>query len=366
MNPLVSICVPTRNRAAALRHSLESICGQDYPALDILISDNASDDGTQDVALAAARADSRVRYVRHPQNIGLYGNHNFCLDESRGEFVCLFHDHDERASSLVSTYVDFLQTHPTVGIVCADWNLVNADGRILAPRVYGVPEVISGLDYITQTMRSGRSAIGLPGAMIRRSALGDLRFDEQAPVGFGDFVVWFRLAERVDVGHINRRLWGWRQDPRSESARTIESMARDYCENLSRYCDEHLARWPQHAALVGEWQRSIHKYLFWALLFEIGLYCKQRRGDAPSDDPTVFEIMDYRLTPEQFRWAMEQLRAHEGGALDRIVRLLTWAFVGARFTWPLAWATEHHRAARALLGLSERHAPPLREGRRSS
>jgi len=362
-NPLVSIVIPTRNRAASLRKSLQSICGQDYPALDILISDNSSDDATEEVALESARADSRIRYVRHARNIGLYGNHNFCLDASRGEFVCLFHDHDQRAPNLISTYVDFLRRHPRVGIVCADWDLTDADGRVIGERVYGVAEVTPGLDYISQTMRSGRSAIGLPGAMIRRSALGDLRFDEHAPVGFGDFVVWFHLAEQADVGHINRRLWGWTQDPRSESARTIESMARDYNENLSRYCDEHLTRWPQHADLVEEWRRAIHKYLFWALLFEIGLHFKRLRADARSSDPTVFEIMDYRLTPEQFQRAIEQLRTHERGPVDRVVRMMTAAFVGARITWPLVWATEHHRSARAMLGLSEYHPHSVHGGR---
>lgn len=362
-NPLVSICIPTRNRASWLRRSLEHICGQDYDPIEIVISDNASEDDTEEVARAAARVDRRIRYVRHARNLGLYGNHNFCLDAGHGEFICLFHDHDEHSRSIVSTYVEFLRCHPRVGVVCSDWDLIDAEGRCLGARVYGVAEVTQGLEYISQTIRSGRSAIGLPGAMIRRSALGALRFDEQAPIGFGDFVVWFRLAEQADVGHINDRLWSWRQDPRSESARSIESMARDYNENLQRYCDEHVARWPGHARLVEEWRRAIHKYLFWALLFEIGLHCRRHRGRVRYHDPTVFEIMDYRLTPEQFQRAMEQLKMHERSAFDRMIRILTTGFVGARITWPLAWATTYHRSARTLLGLREVHPHLPRQGR---
>lgn len=98
-NPLVSICVPTYNRAAWLRDGLKSICGQDYSPLEILISDNGSDDETEEVGREAARSDPRVRYVRHPENLGVYGNHNFCIEESRGELLSSFHDHDERTSS---------------------------------------------------------------------------------------------------------------------------------------------------------------------------------------------------------------------------------------------------------------------------
>jgi len=350
-NPLVSICVPTRNRAESLRESLKSLCGQDYDPLEILISDNGSDDGTEEVGLEAAQADRRVRYVRQTQDIGLYGNHNFCLDASRGEFVCLFHDHDERDSSIVSAYVDFLRQHPRVGVVCSDWDLIDYEGRPLGVREHRVPPVTAGLDYIGQTVRSGRSAIGVPGAMIRRSALGDIRFDEAAPIGFGDFVVWFRLAEHADIGHVSRRLWRWRQDRASESARTIESMTRDYFENLTGYCDDHLARWPQHARLVSGWKHAIHRYLFWALVFEVGLHFRRHRGGAGQDDRTLFEIMDYRLTPAELQRALEQLAVHEQGVTERLTRAMIAALIRMKVTWPLAWATEHHASLRAVLGL---------------
>lgn len=350
-SPLVSICIPTRNRASWLRGSLASICGQDYEHLDILVSDNGSDDDTEQVVREAARADARIRYVRHDTNIGLYGNHNFCLDEGRGEFLCLFHDHDERDRSLVSTYVRFMQAHPNVGLVCADWDLIDNEGRFLGTRSYPTAEVTPGLEFIGQTLRSGRSAICLPGAMIRRSALGDIRFDHDAAIGFGDFVIWFRLAERADIGHIHQALWAWRQDQRSESARPIEAVAGDYERNLIRYCDEHLGRWPGHAGLVAEWKRAIHRYLFWALMFEIGLYFRHGRPRSDPHDRTLFEIMDYRLTPEQFRGALDQLAAHQRSPVEWLARVLSTALIRTRLTWPLAWATEHHSSMRALLRL---------------
>ena len=165
-----------------------------------------------------------------------------------------------------------------MGVVCSDWDLIDPEGRSLGAREYRVPAVTPGLDYIGQTLRSGRSAIGVPGTMFRRAAIDDVRFDEDAPVGFGDFVVWCRLAERWDVGHLSRRLWSWRQDRRSGSARTIESMTVDYYQNLTKYCDDHLARWPTHVRMVEEWKRAIHHYLFWALVFEIGLHFRRRRA----------------------------------------------------------------------------------------
>jgi glycosyltransferase involved in cell wall biosynthesis len=304
--PLVSICVPTRNRAASLRESLKTICGQDYPRLEILISDNGSQDDTERVCRELMANDSRVRYVRHERNIGLHANHNFCIDASRGEFLCIFHDHDSRDLGIVREYVDFFEAHPTVGVVCSDWDLIDDQGQRIGVRDHKVSAVTPGLEYIDRTIRSGRTSIGIPGAMVRKSALGDSRFVPQAPIGFGDFPLWFRVAETFDVGHIGKRLWSWRQNEESNSARPIESIAHDYEENIGSYCDEHLRRWPQHAGLVARWRASLRHYLFCALAYEVALHFRtNRRRDG--DERSVFEIMNYRLTPQQFESALEQM-----------------------------------------------------------
>lgn len=352
--PLVSIGVPTRNRAAGLRRSLESIRNQDYPNLDILISDNASEDETEQMCRELAEADSRIRYIRHPRNIGLHGNHNFCMDQARGELLCIFHDHDRRDLRIISTYVAFLDRHPNVGVVCSDWELFDDTEQRIGVRDHAVKPVTPGYEYIEQTIRSGRSSIGIPGTMVRRAALGDARFGLDAPIGFGDFALWCRVAENADVGHIHERLWSWRQNKESHSARTIESISRDYQINLGGYCDDHLRRHPEHRALVERWRASISRYLFWALAYEVGLHFR-RRSDHPVSEPdggrTLFEIMDYRLSPAQFQNAVAQMKACRTGPLQHLVYAVASTLIALRVTWPLAWITEYQAALRTVLGL---------------
>ena len=350
--PLVSICIPTRNRAASLRESLATIRAQDYSPIEILISDNCSEDDTERVCRELAEADPRIRYVRHGANIGLHGNHNFCMDASRGEYLCIFHDHDTRDLRAVSKYVAFLEEHPFVGVVCSDWDLINDAGERIGVRDHRVNPVTPGLEYIEQTMRSGRSSIGIPGAMVRRRALGSARFIVDAPIGFGDFALWFRVAETSDVGHLSERLWSWRQNRESHSARTIESIADDYLQNLGGYCDDHLRRYPEHAALVARWRQSISRYLFWALAYEVGLYFRKRGPhSSQAADRSLFEIMDYHLTPEQFRHALAQMKRHRTGVVQHAAFAAANTLIHLRLTRPLAWATEHQAALRGVLGL---------------
>ena len=350
--PLVSIAVPTRNRASSLRKSLETIRAQDYSPIEILVSDNCSEDDTEQVCREVMAADPRMRYVRHEKNIGLHANHNFCMDASRGEYLCIFHDHDTRALHIVSEYVEFFAKHPRVGVVCSDWDLIDDGGRQLGVRDHHVQEVTPGLEYIDRTMKSGRTSIGIPGAMVRRSALGEARFGADAPIGFGDFPLWFRVAETWDVGHISRRLWSWRQNRESHSARTIESISHDYEANLGSYCDDHLKRWPDHRALVDRWRANIRRYLFWALAYEVGMHFRKpesrlQRGTSRS----LFEIMDYRLTPEQFDNALARMKAYRTGPSEYAASAAIITLIRLHLTRPVGWVTQHQLAVRTVLGL---------------
>jgi glycosyltransferase involved in cell wall biosynthesis len=349
--PLASIGIPTRNRAACLRQSLERILAQDYSNIEVLISDNCSEDDTELVCRQIMSADARVRYVRQPHNIGLHANHNFCIAQAHGEFLCLFHDHDRHDPGIIGEYVAFMRAHPRVGIVCSNWNLIDDDDVELGVRAWQWPSVMPGLDYISQAIRSGRSSVGTPGAMVRREALGDARFDLDAPIGFGDFPIWFRIAETWDIGHISKPLWSWRQNAVSHSARPIQDIARDFERNVGRYCNDHLARWPAHALLVDRWRASIGRFLFWALAYEVALNFRPPSNGSHRHERTLFEIMDYRLTPDQVTYALAEMKRHAHGIVERTVAVVVSSLVRVGFTSPLAWTIRHQAAARTILGL---------------
>lgn len=351
--PLVSIGVPTFNRAGLLRQALTMIRQQDYPNLEIVVSDNHSKDDTERVCCEVAAADPRVRYFRQPRNIGLHPNLNFCLDQARGDFLCLFCDDDQYVPTIVSEYVTFFAAHRDVGLVCSDWGLLDENGDQIGVRDHRVPAVMDGLRYIDRTIRSGQSAVGCPGMMVRRSALGAIRFDEAAPIGFGDFVVWFQVAERWAIGHVPRRLWRFRTHRRALSTRPIYSIARDYETQVLTFCEAHLTRWPQHGAHVERWRVSMRRYLFWALVYQLALEAQVAGGEDDSErrHRTVFEIAGYRLTPAERHEARQQLRRYRRGLGQGLAYAILGLLLRLRMTAPLAWASRHTESFRSVLGL---------------
>ena len=83
--PRVSIGLPVYNGENFLAESIESLLGQSYEDFELIISDNASTDGTADICRRYAKQDSRIRYIRQPHNIGSAPNHNFVIEQARGE-----------------------------------------------------------------------------------------------------------------------------------------------------------------------------------------------------------------------------------------------------------------------------------------
>ena len=79
--PRLSIGLPVYNGENYLAESLDALLGQSYEDFELIISDNASTDGTADICRRYGKQDSRIRYIRQPRNIGLAPNHNVVLDQ---------------------------------------------------------------------------------------------------------------------------------------------------------------------------------------------------------------------------------------------------------------------------------------------
>ena len=89
-----TIAIPTFNRLDTLPQAVASALAQDYAALEVVICDNASTDGTENYCRTLAAADGRVRYVRHAENIGALGNFEAALAAASGEYFMWLADDD--------------------------------------------------------------------------------------------------------------------------------------------------------------------------------------------------------------------------------------------------------------------------------
>ena len=84
--PKVSIGMPVYNGEKYIREALDSLLAQTFTDFELIISDNASTDGTEAICREYAARDPRIRYVRQSENRGPTANFHFVLDEAVGEY----------------------------------------------------------------------------------------------------------------------------------------------------------------------------------------------------------------------------------------------------------------------------------------
>jgi glycosyltransferase involved in cell wall biosynthesis len=129
--PLVSIGLPVYNGGSYVALSIASLLAQTYRHIELVISDNASTDGTQQVCEQFARQDTRVRYVRLPSNIGGVKNHTKVCELARGEFFMWASSDDLWQPTYVERCVEVLRADPAVVLAYSINAKIDEEGESL-------------------------------------------------------------------------------------------------------------------------------------------------------------------------------------------------------------------------------------------
>ncbi|MFG1705599.1 glycosyltransferase family A protein [Nonomuraea sp. M3C6] len=138
MNPdaLVSIGLPTFNGGRQLEKAVLSVLAQDHQNLELIISDNASTDDTEEVCRDLAAADNRIVYHRQPENVGPVANFSTALRLAKGEFFRWVGDDDTLAPHCVSRSLEEFAKDDRLVLVTAQTSYT-ADGVTRTGRYEG-------------------------------------------------------------------------------------------------------------------------------------------------------------------------------------------------------------------------------------
>ncbi len=113
---LLSIVIPTYNRAGFLHRCIESVVANIEPRIEIVISDNCSPDNTQEVVKQFQ--DPRIRYFRQPVNLGAVRNFHFLANEAKGKYLFFLTDDDFLLTGGLQTVVKFILEYQPDGFKC--------------------------------------------------------------------------------------------------------------------------------------------------------------------------------------------------------------------------------------------------------
>jgi len=107
----LTIAIPIYNGASTLQDTLDSIVTQLQPGVDILISDNASTDGTAEIIRKYQTKFAQIRYRRNSVNVGPMKNNDMCVEFALGEYVWLFGDDDKMSKGCIKKMLDVIRSN---------------------------------------------------------------------------------------------------------------------------------------------------------------------------------------------------------------------------------------------------------------
>ncbi len=123
--PIVSVCIPTFNRRELLAIAIDSVLQQTYQDFELMVCDDGSTDGTAD--LMAQFNDRRIRYIRHPQNIGKSNNMISGFQAATGEYFIKFDDDDRLTPSFLEKTSEVLNKNPPIDFVGTDHWVIDSN-----------------------------------------------------------------------------------------------------------------------------------------------------------------------------------------------------------------------------------------------
>jgi glycosyltransferase involved in cell wall biosynthesis len=212
--PLVSIGLPVYNGEQHVGDAARSVLDQDHRQLELVICDNASSDGTEEICRSLAAEDSRIRYHRHSRNIGLVNNFKSALALATGEYIKWIGDDDWLDTRFVSRCVEVLVDDPSLILVTTQQVHVDPSGRHESSFYDSAPlrsdRAVDRFIEVLRLINESRLLFDPLYGMMRRVEVARLRRPNML---YEDQVFAARLALAGPFGHIPEALSFRRSKP---------------------------------------------------------------------------------------------------------------------------------------------------------
>ena len=215
-HPKVSVLMPVYNtKEEYLREAIESILNQTFTDFEFLILDDCPKNNREKIVKSFN--DCRIKYFKNDKNMGITPSRNKLLKMARGEYLAVMDHDDISLPKRFEKQVEFLDTHPRVGVVGCQYM------RIVSHKQNAYPIKHSG---IVNGILQGSCFILHPASMIRKQVLlkNNVEYEEMySPCE--DFMLWARLIKYTKFYNLPEILFQYRDHSENTSSLQAKLMA---------------------------------------------------------------------------------------------------------------------------------------------
>ena len=228
---LVSICIPTYNRAGVVSKAIDSALSQSYPNIEVIVVDDGSIDDIE--AVIAGYNDKRLLFFKNKRNLGQFGNFNQCIELSKGEYIHILHSDDYIDSNFTKTCVDFMEKHSNVKMTCgAAWILSKNNRKKMEISNHNI--IYRAPDGFRTILENGNPII-CPSVMMKREVYDSFGLYSCEYPFAGDFYHWLKISRKIDFAFIAKAILYYNEGNHSETFKYLHKTPIGYIDIIKVY-----------------------------------------------------------------------------------------------------------------------------------
>lgn len=294
MKPLISIALATYNGESFLAQQMDSLLAQDYPNLEIVISDDCSTDGTWEILQNYAAQDNRIRLLPRDINRGYVNNFIRTFHACKGSLIS---PSDQDDIWYPNKTRRLFESIGHASLVYCDNRFINEDGAPLGRNLSDTIRMISGTDQRNLLMSTSICGHAM---LFKKNLLAVTPKLNAAP--YIDWMIAFLAAKENGINYLDEVLVDWRKHSNSTSAHVNQS------NNIARtklFLDE-LSILSAFSSIPGEHQELTNKALIklkkwregWinlSMFFFVIQYGHITHYSHPAKHPSLKYLLGYKL-----------------------------------------------------------------------
>ncbi len=251
--PLVSVIIPTFNRARSLIQAVASVLAQSYSNLEIIVVDDGSTDNSAD--LLHSRFGSRIRLLRLPRNRGVSYARNRGIELSRGSFIAFLDSDDLWEPEKAERQIAFMRTASEIMISQTDEIWIRNGKRVNPCKHHQKP---SG-SIFTECLPL--CVVSPSAVMMRRRFFAEIGFFDESFPACEDYDLWLRTACRYPIPLLTEKLVVKHGGHDDQLSRTIPALDRYRIRALLKIIDGDILSPFQKISVLSTLERKSKIYL---------------------------------------------------------------------------------------------------------
>jgi glycosyltransferase involved in cell wall biosynthesis len=222
MNHLVSICIPTYNGTVFIAEAMDSAIAQTYENLEIIVSDDSSEDETLKIIESYKQKTNIPIYINNHQPTGIGANWNNSIKKANGEYIKFLFQDDVLSPNCIQEMVDVFLQNSNLGLVACKRDFIIEDGQSLEIEdwinkfknlqvQFQKNEEITIIDKTLFSRRdfldSPMNKIGEPPTVLfRKEIIQEIGFFDEELKQILDYVFYYRILKKYPIAIINKPL----------------------------------------------------------------------------------------------------------------------------------------------------------------